>query len=231
LVDARNGYSDARVGLDNAMGLSDMAPPYHLQEVRGYAPITGNLNSLISQAMRNRPDLKAMQDQVSAMGARITEYRSDYFPNASAVAGYAGMGTGLPAANNFNVGLIITWPIFNSFLTRDQVAEADYMRRSIQAEIEDLRQQIILQVQTTFLDSQSALEKLQFTQKAVDASQVELALAQQRYGTGLTDIVELEDAQRHFTEDDANYANALYAFAISKAAVDQATGISLNSVR
>lgn len=227
LVNARNSYEDARAGLDNSMGLSDMAPPYHVADVLGYTQIHDNLNSLLKEAMRARPDLKALQDQASAMGAEITQYRSDYFPTANAVAGYAGMGTGLPAANNFNAGIVITWPIFNSFLTRDQVAEADYTRRSIQAAIEDLRQQIILQVQTTFLNWQSSLKRLQFAAKALEASRVELELAQKRYGTGLTDIVELEDAQRHYTEDDANYATALYGFAIGKATVDQATARSL----
>jgi outer membrane protein len=228
LVDARNNYEDARAGLDNAMGLSDTAPPYHVAEVLGYAQISDNLSSLIKEAIRSRPDLKSMQDQASAMGARITEYRSDYFPTANAVAGYAGMGTGLPAANNFNAGIVISWPIFNSFLTRDQVAEADYTRRSIEEAIEDLRQQIILQVQTTFLNWQASLKKLQFAEKALEASRVELELAQKRYETGLTDIVELEDAQRHYTDDDANYADALYGFAVDKAAVDQATARSLS---
>jgi outer membrane protein len=142
----------------------------------------------------------------------------DYYPVANAVAGYAGMGTGLPAANNFNAGIVITWPIFNSFLTRDQIAEADYTRHSIEAAIEDLRQQIILQVQTAFLNWQDAAQRIKFAGRALDASRVELELAQKRYETGLADIVELEDA---------NYANALYGFALTKAAVDQATARSL----
>ncbi|HEX4210650.1 MAG TPA: TolC family protein, partial [Candidatus Binataceae bacterium] len=76
LEDARNSYADARLGLDNAMGLSDMAPPYHLADVLSYSKIRGDVSSLIKAAMKARPDLKAMQDQASAMGAKITEYRS-----------------------------------------------------------------------------------------------------------------------------------------------------------
>ncbi|HTT75831.1 MAG TPA: TolC family protein [Candidatus Binataceae bacterium] len=230
LEEARNSYSDARVGLDNAMGLSDLAPPYHVAKVVGYSEAKGNLKALIAQAMQTRPDLKAMQDQANAMGAVITEYRSDYFPTVNAVAGYAGMGTGLPTANNFNAGILITWPIFNSFLTRDQMAEADYTRHSIEAAIEDLRQQIILQVQTAFFNWQDSIKALQFAQRARYASRVELQLAQKRYETGLTDIVELEDAQRHFTEDDARFATAVYGAAVDNAALDQATARSLGGL-
>ncbi len=53
---------------------------------------------------------------------------------------------------------------------------------------------------------------------------MELELAQKRYEAGLTNIVELEDAQRHYTFDDAEYANALYNYSLTKAAVDHATG-------
>ena len=157
-------------------------------------------------------------------GIAMSQFLFDF---GRGMAGYAGMGTGLPAANNFNAGVVITWPIFNSFLTRDQIAEADSTRHSIEAAIEDLRQQIILQVQTAFLNWQDAAQRIQFARRALDASRVELELAQKRYETGLTDIVELEDAERHYTEDDANYANALYGFALTKAAVDQATARSL----
>ena len=227
LVSARNSYADARAGLDNAMGLTDTAPAYHLADVLTYTPVKDDLDSLIKGALQARPDLKAMQDQLAAMGARITQFKSDYYPTVNAVAGYAGMGTGLPAANNFNAGIVVTWPIFNSFLTTDQIAETKSRQHAIAGAIDDLRQQVILQVQTAFLDWEAALQRIQFAQHALQASSVELELAERRYEAGLADVVELEDAQRHYTDDDAAYANALYGFAISKAAVDQATARSL----
>ena len=161
------------------------------------------------------------------MGARITQFKSDYYPTVNAVAGYAGMGTGLPAANNFNAGIVVTWPIFNSFLTTDQIAETKARQHAIAGAMDDLRQQVILQVQTAFLDWQASLQQIEFAQQALNASAVELELAEKRYEAGLADVVELEDAQRHYTDDDAAFANALYGFAIGKAAVDQATARSL----
>jgi outer membrane protein len=191
--------------------------------------INDSLNSLIQTAMRKRPDLKALQNQASAMGAKIDEFNSDYYPTVNAVAGYAATGTGLPTVNNFNAGIVITWPIFNSFLTTDQVAETKFRRRSTEEAIKDLRQQIILQVQTAFLDWKASLQRVDFTQKALAASSVELQLAEKRYQAGLSDIVELEDAQRHYTDDDAAYSNAIYSFSIAKAVVDQAAARSLTN--
>ena len=137
------------------------------------------------------------------------------------------MGTGLPVANNFDVGIVISWPLFNSFLTTHQIAEAKFRQRSIQSQMEDLRQRIVLQVKTAFLDWQASLQRITRAERTLTASRAELELAEKRYAAGLADIVELEDAQRSYTADDAAYTNALYGFSLAKAAVDQAAARSL----
>ncbi len=230
LLDSRNQYADAKIALSNALGLSDRAPEYHLADILTYFPITTTLRPLLERALRSRPDLLALDNQAKALGAQITEYKSDYYPTVNAVGGYSAMGTSLPAANNYNLGVLITWPIFNSFLTTDQIAEAKARQRSVQDGIEDLQQQIILQVQTAFLNWQTSLERIERAEKALAASGAQLELAEKRYEAGLTNIVELEDAQRFYTYDDAEYANALYGFSVAKAAVDEATAESLSGL-
>ena len=132
LTDARNSYSDAKVALDNALGLSDRVPNYHLEEATVYSSLNDTLDVLIQKAMQRRPDLKAIQNQANAMGATIDEFKSDYYPTVNAVAGYAAMGTGTPTVNNFNAGIVMSWHIFNSFLTTDQIAETKLRRRSLE---------------------------------------------------------------------------------------------------
>jgi len=228
LVDARNAYADAKAALNNALGLSDRAPDYHLADVLTYSPVEEKLQPLLATALRQRPDLKALDDEAKALAAQVVEYRSDYYPTANAVGGYSALGIGLPAANNYNVGILITWPIFNSFLTTDQITESNAKQRAVRDAIEDLQQRIILEVQTTFLNLQAALQRIRRAEKALAASRAELELAEKRYESGLTNIVELEDAQRYYTYDDAAYAGALYGFSVAKAAVDRATGRPLS---
>ena len=97
LVDARNDDEDARVGLDNAMGLSDSAPAYEPADILTYHTINDELQVLLETAFRTRPDLTALQDQAKAMGAEIVQYQSDYYPSVNAVAGYSALGTGTRA--------------------------------------------------------------------------------------------------------------------------------------
>jgi len=140
--------------------------------------------------------MKGLENQARAMGAQIVECRSDYLPTVKAVAGYSALGTGIPVANNVNIGIEIMWPIFNSFLTSHQVAEAELRRKAIDAQIEDLHQRIILQVETAFLNWQASFLRIARAERTLAASRGELPLTEKRYAAGLSDIVELEDAER-----------------------------------
>jgi outer membrane protein len=227
LVDARNAEADAILAFDNALGLGGRSPGYQLVDVLSYSRINDDMNSLLRDALRLRPDMNALESQARAMGAQIAEYRSDYLPTVNAVAGYSALGTGVPVANNFNVGIEITWPIFNSFLTSHQVAETQLRHKAIEAQIEDLRQRIILQVETAFQNWQDSVVRIARAERALVASRVQLGLAEKRYAAGHSDILELENAERFYTIDGATYVNALYGFSVAKTAVDRATARSL----
>jgi outer membrane protein len=227
LIRARNAAADAKVALDNAMGLSENDLDYHMADPLTWAPIAATLPQLLNDAFVARPDLKMMAHQAQAAGARVRIYRSDYFPTVQGAGDYETTGTGLPAANNFDVGIVISWPIFNGFQTEHQVAQAKYNQEAIGHQIEDLRQQIVAEVTRSFLDWQASVAAIGKAKSVVDASQEELHLAERRYRTGLGNVVELEDAQSRFTMDSANYVDALYGYAIAKAAVGHATAQSL----
>lgn len=224
LLDARNNVAKAKVALNTAMGLGPGVPPYRIVAPPGVQQISGSPQTYFAEALKLRPDIQMLVNEARAAGAKIVEYRSEYFPTVEATAGYNAMGTGLPAANNYDVGLVITWPIFNGFLTEHQVAEARLRQQAISDAIEALRHQIFYEVKTAFLDWQTALERIHRAQATLVASRSELELAERRYNIGLGNIIELTDAERFYTQDNATYADALYKFAVARAALYQATG-------
>jgi outer membrane protein len=224
LVRARNGADDAKVALDNAMGLSDSAPPYHQSEQMGYQQIHVTLPDLLDEAFRQRPDLIMLKAEAEAAGTKITQARANYYPSAFATGAYSALGTGSPANNNYDLGIVLSWPLFNGFQTEHQVALAKYQQHAIQHSIGDLDQKVILQVKSSFLDWQASLEAINRAHDTLEASRVALTLGEERYRTGLGNIVELEDAQRQFTDASASYVEALYGFAVAKASVDFVTG-------
>lgn len=229
LVQARNTQAVARVALDNAMGFGHDAPSYKVVDVLSYQPVSASVDSYFTTALELRPDLKMLKAEVKAAGAQIRIARSDYFPTGNAVAGYTGMGTGLPAANNYDVGIVITWPIFNGFLTTREVDEAKAQRNAMGYAMRDLELRIWLQVKSAYLQLQTAVQQIKQARAALQASQSELDLAQKRYEIGLGNIIELTIAERFYIQNDAAYVDALYGYAVAKASLRSATATSLPS--
>jgi outer membrane protein TolC len=227
LLAERNDVLKAKAALDNAMGLGEQAPDYEPAQALGASEIVGSIEAYAGDAMKQRPDLLALEERARAAGAKITEYHSDFFPTVNAAAGYNAVGTGLPTANNYHIGLVISWPIFNGLLTTHQIEEARLRRQAIEHAISDLRQRILLEVKTAFFDWQNAHQEIHAAQVTLDASRVELELAQKRYANGLGNIIELTEAERDYIQDKAAYINKLYDFAVAHAGLERADGQSL----
>lgn len=230
-VKAGNARDDAKVALDAAMGIADSAPPYNVVGTLAYSPVTDTLPVLLARAFQLRPDLKVLVSEARAAGARVDQYKSDYLPTGTAQMGYSAMGTGLPAANNFFAGLVITWPLFNGFRTEDQVAQARAREHAIGYAFADMRQQVVEQVHTSFLNWQASVVVIKRAEETLNASRQELSLATQRYRAGLSSIIELDDAERRYTEDSAAYVNALYGYSAAQAAVQRSTGESIANIK
>src|SRR6202167_5416165 len=227
LLEVSDERDIARVALNNAMALDRNAPDYELADVLTYQPVSGGLESFFTSAIASRPDLHALEAAARASGAQIKQARSDYFPSVGATAGYSAMGTGLPAANNFNVGLMVTWPIFNGFSTTHHVEEAKATQNAVRYSIEDLEQHIWLDVKSAYLQLQTSVEVIHQAEATLAASSGQLELADKRYNAGLGNIIELTDAERFYIQDDAAYVDALYGYSVAKATLDRVTGTSI----
>jgi outer membrane protein len=229
LLEASDQQAIARVALNNAMAIDRNAPDYELADVLTYKQVSGSLESFFASAIAMRPDLRALEAEARAAGAQVKQARSDYFPSVGATAGYSAMGAGLPAANNFNAGIVVTWPIFNGFATEHQVQEAKALQNAIRYSIEDLEQRVWLDVKSAYLELQTSVERIHQAEATLAASSGQLELADKRYNAGLGNIIELTDAERFYIEDDAAYVDALYGYSVAEATLDRVTGASIRS--
>jgi len=209
LLEASDEQATDRVALDNTMAVSPNAPYYELADVLTYKPIGGDIETYYTSALQDRPELATLKAQASAAGAQVTEVYSDFFPSAQAVAGYNAMGTGLPAANNFDVGLVVSWPIFNGFLTTHQIDEAKARQNAINYAIKDFQLHVWLEVKSAYLQLQTSIERIHQAEDTLAASSGQFELAEKRYNAGLGNIIELTDAERFYIQDDAAYVDAL----------------------
>ena len=229
LITARNNDLVARVTLNNAMGIKT-SDGYRVDDPTAVQHERISLDEAVAVAMRLRPEMISQQALEQAAEVTIKTAQSDFFPTVSSSANYSYTGQESPFVYNWNVTGTVNIPIFSGFLTKQQVAEARANLLKTKANGEVLRQNILLEVNQALLNLEAAKERLQVTAVTVTQAKERLALVEGRYRAGLSNAIEVTDAEVALVNAQVNDVVAISSYQAAKAQLDRATGIS-TSVR
>jgi outer membrane protein TolC len=94
-----------------------------------------------------------------------------------------------------------------------------------------LRGQIDLDVRSALLDLASASEQVEVARSTVDLANQTLIQAQDRFTAGVTDNLEVVQAQQSVTSANDNYISSLYAHNLAKVELARAIGFAEQGVR
>jgi len=116
--------------------------------------------------------------------------------------------------------------VFNGFLYPAQSREAKLREQAAQERLRDLRNRISRDVRSSWLNANTAYQRLSVTQQLLDQANLALSLAETRYKLGLSSIVELSQAQLQQTQAQISGAQAGYDYRLALAVLRyQTTGI------
>ena len=124
------------------------------------------------------------------------------------------------------VGANMEIPLFNGFQYFARAKEADLRAQATDERLRDMRDLISRDVRTSWLNANTAYQRLSVTQQLLDQAKLGLDLAQSRYKLGLGSIVELSQAQLQETQAEIANAEAGYDYRLSLAVLTyETTGI------
>ena len=228
LLDAQNNANSAMAALDSILGFDHLVQFQLMETSENAPPPPDEAQPLVDLALKQRPDLLAVtyHQQSSAKFARAQ--KEQLLPSISAM----GTAGSVPvrsdqyytsnwwgaAAVNMNI------PIFNGFLYSAQAKEATLRAQADSERARALRDQIVRDVRTAWLASNTAWQRVAVTAQLVQQSNLALQLAQTRYKLGLSSIVELSQAQLQQTQAEIGNTNARYQYRLSLAALNYETG-------
>jgi outer membrane protein len=226
VINAQNGYDVAKAQLNQAMGVEGSID-YDV-EVPADAPVMGEESStdeLLTLALKARPDLQAMADQIRAQEATIRATRGGYGPALSAGTGLSDVGPALDNMGwNWNLALTLTWQIFGGGITKQQIREASATANVLRGQYEIQRQQIRLELEQARLAVRAAKASVEATHEAVVNAREQLRLAEGRYLAGVGNVIELGDAQVTLTTISAQEVTAQFSLATARAQLLVALG-------
>lgn len=221
-VTARNNVTLGRETLRNAMGLSgplDFDPVDVLDQPR----VTIGDAAAVSLAFDNRPELRSIRAERKAAALQIDALEKDYLPKVSGNANYTWSGQTYPLQDTWNVGAAVNLSIFNGGLTTAQIGEARAALAVLDANEESLRQSVELEVRQAMANVEQGTESIRVAEKGSRQARENLDLAEGRYSTGVSSIIELTDAQASLASAEANRVQALVNYRIAVATLERAT--------
>ncbi len=225
LITAKNNALVARVTLNNAMGIPTTIPYRVLEPSRGEAYQIA-LDDAVARAMQLRPEMISQLAQEQAAATAIKAAQGNFFPTVTSSAGYSYSATDFPLVYNWNIAGTVNIPIFSGFLTKQQVAQARANLLKTKANGDVLRQNILLEVNQALLNLGAARERLQVTAVTVQQARERLDQVEGRYKAGLSNAVEVTDAEVALVNAQVNDVVAMSNFQAAKAQLDRATGVS-----
>jgi outer membrane protein len=220
-LNAQNDLDAATAALSAVLGYDRQMDIQLVDDEATLPPLPADSAILIAQAMQNRPDLQSLKYSEQAAQKFSKAQHEQILPTISAM-GVAG-GTPVGSSQYFTsdwygaVGGNVNIPIFNGFRFTAQTSEAKLQAQAVAEQTRALREKMVRDVRTAWLNANTALQKVTVTTELLKQANTALDLAKTRYDLGLSSIVELSQAELQQTEAAIGNANARsqYNFAIS----------------
>jgi outer membrane protein TolC len=223
-IRADNAVQIARVTLKNTMGAPDL-PDFAIEDTLAFQKYPITFDEAVQRAYTNRPDLQSVLSKKEASKESVSLARTGYYPTLNGTANYTRAGdTFAPEQSGWSAGVILTVPIFNGFLTNNQVKEAKQNLYIQRANEETLRQAILLDVQQAYLFLQALESGVAVAELTVRQAQENYDIVNGRYAAGIGSPVDVTNALVGLTNAKTGYIAALANYKTAEAALLKAMG-------
>ncbi len=229
---AQNVFQKTKLQLARVVGLP-IGQTFTLRDQLPPVPVPDlTLEAALEQAYRERADFLAAQERLRAAEATRQAAFAGRLPSVDLNADYGAIGlTAGSALPTFTVIGNVHVPIFDAGRSKGRALQADADVRGRRAEVEDLRAEIDYDVRSAFLDLTSTGEELQTATRARELAALQLTQSRDRFAAGVTNNIEVVQAQEAVTLANEQYIAAIYGYNVSKALLARSLGTAEETVQ
>jgi outer membrane protein TolC len=225
LIAARNEFAKQKLVVARVIGLAP-GQEFDLADKSPYEPFPiPDLPTSLQRAYSLRSDYKAAQERLFAAQLAHSAAIAGYFPTLGVEADYGQIGTApgsvLPT---YHVAGTLSVPIFQGGKVHSDVLKADASLREAQAQLADMRGQIDQDVRNALFDLQSSAEQVEVAQSSVKLAEEALAQSRDRFFAGVTDNLEVVQAQEAAATAHEQLISGLYTHNLAKVSFARAIG-------
>ncbi len=232
LIVARNDFAKQKLALVRAIGLPVGQEIALISKAPYEAMVTLGIEQSLQQAYASRSDYLAAAQQVRAAEHFRKGASAEYFPTIDVIADYGDLGTNFGNSHGtFTFAGRLNIPIFQGGKVHADVLQSEATLRQARSQFDNLRGQIEYEVRTALLDIEAANQQVQVARSSVDLAEQTLTQARDRFSAGVTDNLEVVEAQQTVASAHESYISSLYAHNLAKLELVRAMGFAEQRVK
>jgi len=224
---ARNNFEVAKLNLARAIGLP-LGQQFDLADTLPYADINPpTMDEALKTAYNARSDFRSALDSQKAAERDLSAAKGERYPVVAMNGSYSDIGTTFGHSNgDFSVQAGVRVPLFTGGRIKGDITQAEASLRQRKAEAENIRGQVDYDVRTAFLNLNASKEQVDVGRRNVDLANESLARSKDRFTSGVTDSVEVVQAEQALASANDQYITGVYNHSLAKLALARALGVA-----
>jgi outer membrane protein TolC len=225
LLSLQNQMAKDKLSLGRVIGLPS-GQAFEISDKAPYKPLEGvTPPEALQRAYAARADYQSAQAQVRAAELSRQAAVNEWLPRASISAEYGDAGPTFGNSHGvFTVTGSVTIDIFDGGKRKADTLQADTTIKQRREELANLQGQIDQEVRAALLDLNSAADQVAVAQSNVELANQTLTQARDRFTAGVTDNIEVVQAQDSVSSAQQNLISAVYSHNLAKVALARAMG-------
>src|ERR1700678_1249339 len=227
LIVARNNLAKQKLVLARAIGL----PPGQKFEVTTKIPYQeltpSSLDEAIQSAYKARADFQGQINQVRSADLARRAASAERYPSLGVETDYGLSGVN-PGSSHGTVDAAATLriPVFQGGRVHGDILRAGASLTREKQRLEDLRAKIDQEVRDAYLDLETAAQEVAVEKSAVALASQNLDQSRDRFISGVTDNIEVVQAQDVLAIATDSYIASLYSHNLAKISLARSTGVA-----
>ena len=225
LIVQQNNLDKSKIALARVIGLP-LDQKYELSDTLQYiAAPTMTQEEAVHQAYQSRLDYRQAQAQVRAAESSQRAAHFERVPSLSFTGNFGDIG--ISPGNSHGTFVAaggVQFPIFEEGRIRGDIEQASAELKQSKDRLSDLQARIDADIRTAFLDINAAAEQVQVADATVKLAQEELSEARERFSAGVTDNLEVVQAEGSLVGAQNQYVASLYIHNLAKLSLARALG-------
>ena len=220
-----NQFDKDKLALSRVIGLP-AGQEFNLTETAPFSPLTSmTQDQALRTALAQRPDYQSDQARVRAAEDAVKAARGERYPTAGVTGDYGDVGQTLASSHgSFSFGASAKINLFDGGRISGDQIQAKAALKQRQDELADLAGEIDYQVRAAFLDIRTAADQVAVARDNLDLANQTLTQARDRFAAGVTDNIEVVQAQESVATANDNLISALFAHNLAKVGLARALG-------